>query len=170
MNKRKRGMAMLIVIVAMVVLSSFGVLMTTNVIFVQHKVAVSASGNYAADAIGEYFVSSVKKLSTDEQKNDVYAALTAENDGAFLQNNSANPYSNYTVYSNNGGENDVPQEVSSRQSDYLVIGNSESGCYLEVYTAKIFKLRVELTLNNGVYKISRWTYVKQSVFGNEQNR
>ena len=156
MNKRKRGMAMLIVIVAMVVLSSFGVLMTTNAIFVQHKVAVSASGNYAADAIGEYFVSSVKKLSTDEQKNDVYAALTAENDGAFSQNNSANPYSNYKVYSNNGGENDVPQEVA----DYLVIGNGENGCCLEVYTAKIFKLCVELTLSEDEYKISRWTYVK----------
>lgn len=158
MNKRKRGMAMLIVIVAMVVLSSFGVLMTTNAIFVQHKVAVSASGNYAADAIGEYFVSSVKKLSTDEQ-NNVYAALTAD-DGAFLSTNSANPYSNYTVYSN-GGEKDVPQEVA----DYLVIGNlttndGENGCYLEVYTAKIFELRVELTLGNGGYKISRWTYVK----------
>lgn len=169
MNKRKRGMAMLIVIVAMVVLSSFGVLMTTNAVFVQHKVAVSASGNYAADAIGEYFVSSVKELSTDEQKNDVYAALTAENDGAFSQNNSANPYSNYTVYSKNG-ENDVPQDVGSRSSDYLVIGNGENGCYLEVYTAKIFKLHVELTLSSSEYKISRWTYVKQSFFGNEQNR
>lgn len=154
MNKRKRGMAMLIVIVAMVVLSSFGVLMTTNAIFVQHKVAVSASGNYAADAIGEYFVSSVKKLSTDEQ-NNVYAALTAENDGAFSQKNVDNPYSNYTIYSNNGGENDVP-----RSSDYLVIGNGENGCYLEVYTAKIFKLRVELTLSSSEYKINRWTYVK----------
>lgn len=155
MNKRKRGMAMLIVIVAMVVLSSFGVLMTTNAIFVQHKVAVSASGNYAADAIGEYFVSSVNELSTDEQKSDVYAALTADG-GAFSQNNSANPYSNYTVYSSNGGENDVPQEVA----DYLVIGKGENGCYLEVYTAKVFKLRVELTLSSSEYKISRWTYVK----------
>lgn len=157
-KKRKRGMAMLMVIVAMVVLSSFGVLMTTNAVFVQHKVAVSASGNYAADAIGEYFVSSVKELSTDEQSN-VYAALTAEN-GAFSQTNAANPYSNHTVYSNNG-KNDVPQDVGSRPSDYLVIGDdSANGCYLEVYAAKVFKLRVELTLKSNQYRISRWTYVK----------
>ncbi len=150
-KKRKRGMAMLMVIVAMVVLSSFGVLMTTNAVFVQHKVAVSASGNYAADAIGEYFVSSVKKLTATERE-DIYTRLVADG-GALNPSTESNPYKTFAVYKD-------AVTVGESPSNYVLLNNTANGCYAEIYKSKAFKLRVELVFDAENVKIAVWTYVK----------
>lgn len=151
-KKRKRGMAMLMVIVAMVVLSSFGVLMTTNAVFVQHKVAVSAPGNAESDQIAEYILAAVKNL-TAEQKKDVYASLVADG-GALNSSTESNPYKTFAVYVDAVTEGESP-------SDYVLLGSTANGCYAEIYKAKAFKLRVELVFDaeNNV-KIAVWTYVK----------
>lgn len=150
-KKRKRGMAMLMVIVAMVVLSSFGVLMTTNAVFVQHKVAVSAPGNADSDQIAEYIVAEVKKLSATGRE-DIYETLVADG-GALNSSTEGNPYKTLTVYQNAVTEGESP-------SDYVLLGNTESGCYAEIYKAKAFKLRVELVFDAENVKIAAWTYVK----------
>lgn len=152
-KKRKRGMAMLMVIVAMVVLSSFGVLMTTNAVFVQHKVAVSAPGNADSDQIAEYILAAVKKL-TAEQRENVYDTLVVADGGALNSSTESNPYKTFAVYNNAVTEGESP-------SDYVLLGNTTSGCYAEIYKAKAFKLRVELVFaaENNV-KIAVWTYVK----------
>lgn len=150
-KKRKRGMAMLMVIVAMVVLSSFGVLMTTNAVFVQHKVAVSAPGNADSDQIAEYILAAVKKLPV-EQRENIYDTFVAEG-GALNSSTEGNPYKTFAVYKDAVTEGESP-------SDYVLLGNTESGCYAEIYKAKAFKLRVELVFDAENVKIAVWTYVK----------
>ena len=127
--------------------------MTTNAVFVQHKVAVSAPGNADSDQIAEYIVAEVKKLSTLEQREDIYNTLVADG-GALNSSTEGNPYKTFAVYKDAVTEGKSP-------SDYVLLGNTESGCYAEIYKAKAFKLRVELVFDaeNNV-KIAVWTYVK----------
>lgn len=150
-KKRKRGMAMLMVIVAMVVLSSFGVLMTTNAVFVQHKVAVSAPGNADRDQIAEYILAAVKKLTATERE-DIYTSLVADG-GALNSSTESNPYKTFAVYKDAVTEGESP-------SNYVLLNNTANGCYAEIYKSKAFKLRVELVFDAENVKIAVWTYVK----------
>lgn len=151
-KKRKRGMAMLMVIVAMVVLSSFGVLMTTNAVFVQHKVAVSAPGNADRDQIAEYILAAVKKLTATERE-DIYTRLVVADGGALNSSTESNPYKTFAVYK------DVVT-VGESPSNYVLLNNTANGCYAEIYKSKAFKLRVELVFDAENVKIAVWTYVK----------
>ncbi len=151
-KKRKRGMAMLMVIVAMVVLSSFGVLMTTNAVFVQHKVAVSAPGNGDRDQIAEYILAAVKKLTATERE-DIYTRLVVADGGALNSSTESNPYKTFAVYKD-------AVTVGESPSNYVLLNNTTNGCYAEIYKSKAFKLRVELVFDAENVKIAVWTYVK----------
>lgn len=151
-KKRKRGMAMLMVIVAMVVLSSFGVLMTTNAVFVQHKVAVSAPGNADRDQIAEYILAAVKKLTATERE-DIYTRLVVADGGALNSSTESNPYKTFAVYKD-------AVTVGESPSNYVLLNNTANGCYAEIYKSKAFKLRVELVFDAENVKIAVWTYVK----------
>lgn len=150
-KKRKRGMAMLMVIVAMVVLSSFGVLMTTNAVFIQHKVAVSAPGNADSDQIAEYILAAVKKLPATERE-DIYTRLVADG-GALNPSTEGNPYKTFAVYKD-------AVTVGESPINYVLLNNTANGCYAEIYKSKAFKLRVELVFDVENVKIAVWTYVK----------
>ena len=139
------------VIVAMVVLSSFGVLMTTNAVFVQHKVAVSAPGNADRDQIAEYILAAVKKLTATERE-DIYTRLVADG-GALNSSTEGNPYKTFAVYKD-------AVTVGESPSNYVLLNNTANGCYAEIYKSKAFKLHVELVFDDENVKIAVWTYVK----------
>lgn len=148
----KRGMAMMMVIVAMVILSSFGVLITTCAVKMHSDVARYVKNTENCDAMGEYFLSKANSLTDFSNETSVVANLKS----AFSSNAADNPFAEYDVNPAANAEGEFP--VKRAQISAKCDGGS-TAVMLNVYAADSVKLQV-VARKSGTEKftILVWSY------------